>query len=121
MRIYFCHGKDFDYRRELYAPIRASRWATGHDIVFPYEASDVPVDSLPIIRGCDLAIAEVSSASTGLGIELGWAHLLGKPIVCVHRDDARISGSLRLIAERIVSYHDAGELLMILEKASFES
>ena len=34
---------------------------------------------------CDFVVAEVTRPSLGVGYELGWATVLGKPILCLYR------------------------------------
>lgn len=43
------------------------------------------------IRGSEVLIAEVSTPSHGVGYELGYALGLGKPVLCLHREGARVS------------------------------
>jgi len=37
------------------------------------------------LSACDLMVAEVTTPSLGVGYELGWATVLGKPILCLHQ------------------------------------
>jgi 2'-deoxynucleoside 5'-phosphate N-hydrolase len=37
------------------------------------------------LSSCDLVIAEVTTPSLGVGYELGWATILGKPVLCLYR------------------------------------
>jgi hypothetical protein len=48
------------------------------------------------LRTSDLVIAEVTTPSLGVGYELGRAVELGKPILCLYRqnDDKRLSGMI---------------------------
>lgn len=86
-------------------------------IVLPHEDSDEPFDSKKFLReDCDLFVAEVSKASTGLGIELGWADIYDISIVCVHREDADISSSLSAVSDEIMSYEDTEELVELIGK-----
>lgn len=72
MKIYVGHSSDIDFREELYEPLKSSRIAEEHKLVFPHEDSEELFDSKEFFRDeCDLFIAEVSDSSTGLGIELG--------------------------------------------------
>ena len=43
------------------------------------------------IRESHLLIAEVSTPSHGVGYEIGYALDLGKPVLCLHRVDAKVS------------------------------
>ncbi|HRI36065.1 MAG TPA: hypothetical protein PK765_03185 [bacterium] len=119
MRVYVCHSKDLDYRETLYRPVRERFADSRHEIIFPYELCDIPKDSLGVIRSCDLMVAEVSFPSTGLGIEIGWAHMLDKPIVCIHAEGTKISGSLRIVTDRIHEYRDEKSLVDLFERLLF--
>lgn len=37
------------------------------------------------LTSCDLVVAEVTTPSLGVGYELGWATVLKKPVLCLHR------------------------------------
>lgn len=63
--------------KELYEPLWASSVNEQCEIFFPYE-SDETVNSKEKIKECDAVFAEVSFPATGLGIELGWAEMMGK-------------------------------------------
>lgn len=43
------------------------------------------------IRGSEVLIAEVSTPSHGVGYEIGYALGLGKRVLCLHREGARVS------------------------------
>ncbi len=43
------------------------------------------------IKNCDVVIAEVSTPSHGVGYEIGFALNIGKPVLCIHRADHRVS------------------------------
>ena len=43
------------------------------------------------IRECDALIAEVSVPSHGVGYEVGYALNAGKPVLCLSREDRRVS------------------------------
>jgi 2'-deoxynucleoside 5'-phosphate N-hydrolase len=51
------------------------------------------------LSSCDLVVAEVTTPSLGVGYELGWATVLKKPVLCLHRSlperllSAMIAGS----------------------------
>src|SRR5258708_4223441 len=105
MKIYIAHSTNYDFKNELYVPLRNSALNSQHDIVLPHEndtfiktkdiirESDLVIaetksDSLiisfvlikDIIRESDLVIAETSYPSTGEGIELGWADSFKVPV-----------------------------------------
>ncbi len=112
MKIYVAHSAGFDYKNELYLPIRQSHLNALHEFILPHELSGEQFDSRALFsKGIDLVIAEVSYPSTGLGIEIGWADSLGIPIVCFYKSSSTPSGSLRAVTERIVEYATKEELI----------
>ncbi|MBT3391414.1 MAG: deoxyribonucleoside 5'-monophosphate N-glycosidase [Chloroflexi bacterium] len=46
------------------------------------------------IEACDVLIAEVSTPSHGVGYEIGYALHLGKPVLCLHREEKTVSKML---------------------------
>lgn len=111
MRIYVGHSSSMAFRDCLYDPIRGSRLDEEHEVALPHENSDKLFDSKEYLREeCDLFVAEVSEASTGLGIELGWADLFDVPIVCIHREGEDFSSALTEVADEIVSYSEIEEI-----------
>lgn len=47
------------------------------------------------VRGCDSLVAEVSTPSHGVGMEIMLAHTLGKRVVCVCQKDTKLSRLIR--------------------------
>ena len=43
------------------------------------------------IEQCDALIAEVSVPSHGVGYEIGYALNIGKPVLCIHHQERRVS------------------------------
>lgn len=114
MKVYVAHSKDNNYVAELYKPIRNHINKEGVKIVLPHEHNEKPYNSKQFLKECSLVIAEVSSASTGLGIELGWASFMNIPIVCIHKAEANISNSLKVITNKFYKYANEEELVSIL-------
>ena len=110
MKIYFGHSKSFDFKRELYKPIRDSELDKKHEIIFPHETEEF-INSKNIIKDCDLIIAELSFPATGLGIELGWAEILKTPVLCVYKKGSKISGSLKVVTKDFIEYSDSEDLI----------
>jgi len=115
MKIYLGHSTGFDYRRELYEPIMNSEIGKNNEIICPHLSKEAK-DSKTAISECDLFVAEVSYPSTGMGIELGWANIFGKPIICVYKTGTKISDSLKIITDKFMGYSSADELIAGLEK-----
>ncbi len=110
MKIYIAHSNKFDFRNELYIPLRNSLLDSQHEIFLPHE-TDTFINTKEIIKKVDLVIAEVSYPATGEGIELGRADSFHIPIVCIYKEGTRPSGSLQTVTDTIVSY--AGEAAML--------
>jgi len=73
MNIYLVNSTKFDYKKELYDPIKSSVLKDKHKIIFLPE-DPWTFDSSNLIKNgeFDLIVAEVSYPSTDSGIELGW-------------------------------------------------
>ncbi len=115
MKIYIAHSKEFNFKEELYKPIRNSNLNSKYKIILPHEKSSVLL-SREIIKKCDLMIAEVSFPATGLGIELGWASAFKCPVICVFKKDSKISGSLNFVVNEFIEYTDKEDLTRKLNK-----
>ncbi|HUD44891.1 MAG TPA: hypothetical protein VMR41_05080 [Patescibacteria group bacterium] len=118
MTIYFSHSKSFDYKKELYEPLRNSELAKHHCFIFPHDESDNPYGTKELFqsKNCDLVVAEVSFPATGQGIELGWAEMLQIPIVCLYKKDAKVASSLRIISSKFIEYKDSESMIEDLTK-----
>lgn len=116
MKIYCSHSSSFDYKNEFYKPLELSRVAGDHRLLFPHRRLKTPVNTKDIIKESDLVLAEVSFASTGQGIELGWADEAGVPIMGVYRKGARISSSVRIVAKLLLEYENLGDMVAKVQK-----
>ena len=105
MKIYFAcsitGGREFEAD---YQEIVAALTADGHEIPTSHLAqSDVMENERKLtpqdvydrdvnwIRNCDVLIAEVSAPSHGVGYEIGFALNIGKPVLCLHQKERRVS------------------------------
>lgn len=117
MKIYIGHSTSYDFKNELYKPLRESSLNKKHTIVLPHENSNELFNSKDFLaKEADLMIAEVSFPSFGLGIELGWANLNNVKIICVHKKEAKVSGSLKAVSNDFIEYSNSKELVEKLEK-----
>ena len=114
-KIYFCHSSAFDYQKDLYDPIRNSNLSTEYEVILPHEDTHATLKTKDIIKGCDMVVAEVSYPATGMGIELGWADSYGVPIVCVYKNNAKLSSSLKFITDCFIEYSDAPGMITKVE------
>ena len=111
MRIYLSHSSSFDFNSELYEPLKQSQLNIQHQIYFPHDTVNIDVKSKEVIQKVDLLIAEVSYASTGQGIELGWAEAQNIPIICFYKLTSKFSSSLKFVTSDIIEYSDENDFL----------
>lgn len=110
MKIYVAHSSNSEYQKGLYAPLKSSALAKEHTFVFPHDTETLP-DSKSEITSATIVIAEVSHASTGVGIELGWADSAKIPIVCMYTQGSKPSSSLKAISAVFVQYSGTKDML----------
>lgn len=111
MKAYLTHSTRFDYDQKLYQPLKAAGLVEAYEVVLPHEEKGVVKNSKSLIDACDLILAEVSYASTGQGIELGWANGMGKPIVCFWKGESPASDSLKFVWTEGFEYQNKQELV----------
>lgn len=116
MKIYIGHSKNFDFKKELYEPIRTSSFNKNHEIILPHENSEELFNSKDFLQNCDLMIAEVSSSGTSLGIEIGWANAFSCPVVCVYKSGTKPSSGLKAVSDVFIEYSNPNDLIEKLEK-----
>ena len=110
MNIYISHSRDFDFENELYKPIRESNINNLYSFFLPHENQN-DSDNIEALKSSDLIIAEVSYPSTGQGIEIGIASTLNIPILCIYKESNKISGSLKYITDKFISYPNSQDLI----------
>jgi nucleoside 2-deoxyribosyltransferase len=110
MKIFISHASSYDYENELYEPLRKSPIFEQHEFILPMQ-KDTFDTSLETLQSCDLVIADVSYASTGQGIELGWAHLLNIPVICIYKSGCKYSGALPEIFNTFIEYSSHEEMI----------
>ncbi len=94
-------GREFE---SIYQEIVAALLADGHEIPTSHLAQsevmenervlaprDVYERDVDWIKNCDVLIAEVSVPSHGVGYEIGYALTIGKPVLCIHKKDRKVS------------------------------
>lgn len=113
MIIYVTHSRNYDYKTELYLPLKNSSSLHTHELILPHDISDKSYDSKSLFskKECDLVIAEVSYPSTSQGIELGWADMMEIPIICVIKHGNTYSQSLKVVTHHFIVYADSKELV----------
>lgn len=113
--IYVSHSSNFDYDNELYAPLQNSKIGLKYKIILPHYGFFTPVAAKDYIEHCNILVADVSIPSIGLGIELGWASMLNKKIICTYKTGSKISTSIEFISKIIIEYSDSKDLIKKLE------
>lgn len=110
MKIFVAHSSNFDFKNELYLPLRNSPLNNIHEFKLPQENVYEEITK-EIIKESDLVLAEVSYPSTGQGIELGWANVFNVQIVCIYKEGSRISSSLNKLTDRFIVYKDSEDMI----------
>ncbi len=114
MDIYVGHSSSYDFQERLYRPLKDSELFREHNVVLPHE-TDSLFDSKSFFQEkCDLFIAEVSEASTGLGIELGWADLFDVEIILISEKEITVSSSLKALDSDHIKYANPDEIIEIV-------
>ena len=118
--VYVTHSTDYDYRSNLYVPIRSSRLNEQLRIVLPHERSSELFSSKAFFRDeCDLVIAEISTHRFGVGIEMGWADAFNVPIIGLHQAGITPSRSAVSVCKAVLEY-DSGTLVQQFDAAVSE-
>lgn len=118
MKIYISHSTQFDFKKELYEPLKKSKIINNHKLILPHDSSEELYNSKDLLfnNGCECIIAEVSTQSLGVGIELGWADLNNIQIICIYKKGCRLSTALTKISTTFIEYDTEKELIDKLEE-----
>lgn len=116
MKIYVSHASGSDYKTELYQPLRSSDLNSRVKFILPHEKTDELFDSKAEIKTSQWVLAEVSTPSFGVGIELGWADAYGVPIIAVHKQGTSKSNSVEHVARHFLEYRNSEDLIRWLNK-----
>lgn len=73
------------------------------------------------IRACRLAVIDLTEKGVGLGIEAGFAHAHGIPVVTIAREGSDISTTLTGISSHIYLYRGAADLEAFFAKLTTET
>jgi nucleoside 2-deoxyribosyltransferase len=65
------------------------------------------------IDGCDVVIIDLTEKGVGLGIEAGYAHAKGIPIITVAQKGSDISTTLQGISQQVILYDHFDELTQV--------
>ena len=114
MKILIAHSSGFDYRTELYEPLKNSSLVSEHQVIFPHDPENAEIPTKEQLKDADLMIAEVSYPSTGEGIEIGLAEAAGVPLLFLYKTGTKPSSSLRLVNGTLKEYANTNELVALI-------
>lgn len=78
LNIYFIHSDKMDYNNLIYKSVLSSKVCLEQNIILPYTKENNNKYAKDLIKNADLIIADVSSPSFGLDLELKWLSKLDK-------------------------------------------
>jgi hypothetical protein len=116
MKIYLIHSTKYDFKDELYNPIKESELIDKHDFIFLFDLTSHPDNTKGMIKSSDLVIAEVSYPTTGGGIELGWADAFNIPIICIHKKGQLGSKYATILTNKVIEYSSPEDMIEKLVK-----
>ena len=111
MNIYISHSSKYDYKNNIYNPIKNSNLFKLHNFFFPHDDNNKVINTKDIISNYDLLIAEASLPATGQGIELGWADYAKTPILCIYQKGAKISSSIKFLTNDFIEYENTDDMI----------
>lgn len=79
LKIYFIHSSRYDYNNLLYKDILSSPILNKHELMLPLTKTYKEKYAKDLINKADLVVAEVSTPSFGLKLELKWLSRVEKP------------------------------------------
>lgn len=110
MIIQVWHARNSNYVDELYEPLKHASFFVEHTFLFPHDGSAL-YNSRETLKTVDLFIVEVSCPATWLGIEIGFASLYRKKILCIYKKWSHISSSLKDLTEDFIEYDDTKDMI----------
>jgi nucleoside 2-deoxyribosyltransferase len=95
--------------------------SAGHELISPWVIREDPNDGLTAagvferdtnaVMRCSMIIADVSTPSHGVGMEIMLAHALGKEVICVYRQGTKLSWMVKgLLGVVLIEFKDGWEL-----------
>lgn len=114
--IFVTHSESFDYKKELYLPIKESKLSKDCNILYTTQFENFEV-AREVIRKVDFVFCEVTFPTIEIGIEMEWARNLKIPIICAAFKGGGISQDIHLMSYKVIEYGSSEELLMKLKNA----
>jgi nucleoside 2-deoxyribosyltransferase len=69
-----------------------SKWVLDRDPSWGLPAEQIAKRDFDALEASDAIVAEISTPSHGVGMELEFAVIKGKKVICLRRPDSRVSG-----------------------------
>lgn len=116
LRIRVGHSTGYDYQAQLYDVVRGVALPPDVTISLPHEKGAAgDCTKTFFAEGCDLFIAEVSAASTGLGMEIAYADMHNVPVACIYREGIEPSASVKMVTPLFLRYDSPEQLARHIE------
>jgi hypothetical protein len=109
MKIQLWHCRDSNFREELYTPLKQN--FSQIEWIFPHQENGGFIKSEESLKWVDIFLAEVSYPATWLWIELGFAYLYKKRIICISKRWFKISESLKYVCNEFVEYDEQNDMI----------
>jgi nucleoside 2-deoxyribosyltransferase len=95
--------------------------SSGHELISPWVINKDPNDGLTeagvferdtkAVMRCDKIVADVSTPSLGVGMEVMLAHTLEKQVICAYRQGTRVSWMVKgLPGAMLIEFRDEADL-----------
>ncbi len=71
------------------------------------------------INKCDIFVADLSEKSIGVGVEIGYAFALKKPVVVISNKKSNISSTIKGVAKQVICYKKPREVTKKILQGSY--
>ena len=85
----------------------------------PQQEKEMMRTAFEEIKSSDILIAELTNKSIGVGIELGYAFAMQKPIIYLHKKESEHSTTASGSSSYAIGYKDNDDLIKQLENIDF--
>lgn len=117
-KIYFAHPSLSQFNMSFYFPLKNSSLNDVYEIIFPNEGYMSIFKKN--ISDSFFFIADVSDSNLELGMQIGFASMVGIPIVFTYKKGSDFSSSLKYISEHFIEYENIKDLIDKLEDVIIE-
>ena len=116
LRIRVGHSAGYDCQAQLYDVVRGVALPPGVTLSLPHEnGAAADCAKTFFAEGCDVFIAEVSTASTGLGMEIAHADMHNVPVACLHREGTERPAAIEKVTPLFMRYESPEQLARHIE------